>query len=612
MADVETDTIAEPDTTPAADPVADVETDTIAEPDTTPAASVADVETDTIAEPDTTPAEPVADVEPDPVPATEGAGLLGHRGKSKVWAGEYDQYRRITTAAPAEVLKGDYIIIESGRQDPDVLRVVEPAHSDGGFWGRGSGVRDTAGTKTETDLLKKYSDAYNNRNADVEDVPADAPAVDTEPAPTADTEPVADMDYEAVETAAETVSREVAEHPDRRARRVARTGDEIEREYGLKTLDGRSIEEMQANIANAKAALDAGEFDDDPDVRKEVQRILHFADQIDRRRTAALAEQEPVAEPEYIAADAMAEPDPVAEPDTVSGETPPYDSWRKRQLDNAETVFPTEERDALVSRLIDADEKLNRAEGRSEEWLAEQREDLADSYNDRDSAIGEVGARNEKQWLLQLVTKFEAMAAEAEPKGATLGDGVPAEEPEPVVAPEPIAQPDAMPADAVADVESESAPTAPVAPTVAQYENAFRAFADYPRQVQDEVEVNAWTSLQKYPPDVREIAEANMKAALELVKGAPAQEPDAVPADAMAEPEPDTIEETAATVEPDAVPADAMAEPTTAGPAPEGWDALPSDTQQRVLEMVKNAIEGTRTRYSTVARITLAYSCNPR
>ena len=162
--------------------------------------------------------------------------------------------------------------------------------------------------------LKKYSDAYNNRNADVEDVPADAPAVDTEP--------VADMDYEAVETAAETVSREVAEHPDRRARRVARTGDEIEREYGLKTLDGRSIEEMQANIANAKAALDAGEFDDDPDVRKEVQRILHFADQIDRRRTAALAEQEPVAEPEYIAADAMAEPDPVAEPDTVSGETP--------------------------------------------------------------------------------------------------------------------------------------------------------------------------------------------------------------------------------------------------------------------------------------------------
>ena len=84
----------------------------------------------------------------------------------------------------------------------------------------------------------------------------------------------------------------------------------------------RSIEEMQANIANAKAALDAGEFDDDPDVRKEVQRILHFADQIDRRRTAALAEQEPIAEPEYIAADAMAEPDPVAEPDTVSGETP--------------------------------------------------------------------------------------------------------------------------------------------------------------------------------------------------------------------------------------------------------------------------------------------------
>ena len=85
-------------------------------------------------------------------------------------------------------------------------------------------------------------------------------------------------------------------HPDRRARRVARTGDEIEREYGLNLTDSgwtRSIEEMQANIGNAKAALDAtGEFDDDPDeFVKRFSRILHFADQIDRRRTGtALAE----------------------------------------------------------------------------------------------------------------------------------------------------------------------------------------------------------------------------------------------------------------------------------------------------------------------------------
>ena len=157
--------------------------DAVAEPDT--------IEEPESVSPDAMPSETVAAVEPDPVPATEGAGLLGHRGKSKVWAGEYDQYRRITTAAPAEVMKGDYIIIESGRQDPDVLRVVEPAHPDGAFWGRGSGVRDTAGTKTETDLLKKYRGAYNNRNADLDDVPADTPAADTEP------------EYAAAETAAE-------------------------------------------------------------------------------------------------------------------------------------------------------------------------------------------------------------------------------------------------------------------------------------------------------------------------------------------------------------------------------------------------------------------------
>ena len=110
--------------------MAESEPDTIAEPDTVSGETPA-------SEPDAMPADPVADVEPDHVPATEGAGLLGHRGKSKVWAGEYDRYLRITTAAPAEVLKGDYIIIESGRQDPDVLRVVEPAHSDGGVLGQG-------------------------------------------------------------------------------------------------------------------------------------------------------------------------------------------------------------------------------------------------------------------------------------------------------------------------------------------------------------------------------------------------------------------------------------------------------------------------------------------
>ena len=107
--------------------------------------------------------------------------------------------------------------------------------------------------------------------------------------------------------------------------------------------------------------------------------------------------------------------------------------------------------------------------------------------------------------------------------------------------------------------------------------------------------------MQQYPPDVRQEAEANLKAALESVKGAPAQEPDAMPADPVADVESDTIAELDAMpadpvadvesgtiAEPDAVPADDMAEPTTAVPATEGWDALPSDTQQRVLEMVQN------------------------
>ena len=230
-------------------------------------------------------------------------------------------------------------------------------------------------------------------------------------------------------------------------------------------------------------------------------------------------ESEPAQEPEY-AATAMTEPEPAQEPDAMPADpvadvesVSEYDSWRKQQLETAETVFPTEERDALVSRLIDADEKVHRADGRDEEWLAAQREDLTDFYNDRGNAIGEVGARNEKRRLLQLATKFEAMAVEAEP-------------------------PDAMPADPVADVESEPAP---IAPTVAQYENAIRSVADYPRQVQDQVEVSAWDSLQQYPPAVRSEAEANLKAALESVKGEPEPAAEEVPehvVNEISEPEP--------------------------------------------------------------------------
>ena len=80
----------------------------------------------------------------------------------------------------------------------------------------------------------------------------------------------------------------------------------------------------------------------------------------------AEVEPEPAQVPDTVPTDAVAEVEPVSE----------YDSWRTQQIETAETVFPTEERDALVSRLIDADEKVNRADGRDEEWLARQREDL--------------------------------------------------------------------------------------------------------------------------------------------------------------------------------------------------------------------------------------------
>ena len=65
-------------------------------------------------------------------------------------------------------------------------------------------------------------------------------------------------------------------------------------------------------------------------------------------------------------------------------------------------------------------------------------------------------------------------------------------------------------------------------------------------------------------------------------------EPDAMPTETEAAVETDTIEEPATAAELDAVPADAMAEPTPAAPTLDRWDALPADTQQRVLEIVAN------------------------
>ena len=179
------------------------------------------------------------------------------------------------------------------------------------------------------------------------------------------------------------------------------------------------ITEPDAVPADPVAAQVEPEPAQEPDDVAEPEAVIRWEKRrIIPTRGGIVTEQ--VTEPDAVAADPVAEVEPVSE----------YDSWRTQQIETAETVFPTAERDALVSRLIDADEKVNRADGRDEEWLARQREDLTDLYQDRGSAIGEVGARNEKRRLLQLATKFEALASAAEPPGAMLGDNVPSQEPE--------------------------------------------------------------------------------------------------------------------------------------------------------------------------------------
>ena len=235
----------------------------------------------------------------------------------------------------------------------------------------------------------------------------------------------------------------------------------------------------------------------------------------------AEVEPEPAQPPDTLPADPVAEVEPVSE----------YDSWRTQQIETAETVFPTEERDALVSRLIDADEKVNRADGRDEEWLASQREDLTDLYYDRGSAIGEVGARNENQRLLQLATKFEAMAAAAEPPGAILGDNVPSQEPE-YAAADAMAEPDT-----IAEPDTVSGETPTSEPDVVAAETVVAA---EPEAAQ-EPEYAAAAAMAE--PDT--IAEPDAVAAetVVAVEPAPVQEPEAMPAEAVADVEPEPAQE---------------------------------------------------------------------
>ena len=241
-------------------------------------------------------------------------------------------------------------------------------------------------------------------------------------------------------------------------------------------------------------------------------------------------ESAPVTELDATPADPVADVEPVSE----------YDSWRTQQ----------------------------------EEWLAAEREDLIDSYNDRGSAVDKVGAGNEKQRLLQLATRFERitvadlqeviekakaaldagefdadrevhnqvgailhhaqqvldrrMAAMAEPESA------------------PAQEPDAMPADPVADVESAPAqePDAMPADPVADVESDTIAEPDaMPADPVADVESDTIAEPDAMPADPVADVESDTIA-----------EPDAMPADPVVDVESGTI------AEPDAVPAESVAD----------------------------------------------------
>ena len=321
-----------------------------------------------------------------------------------------------------------------------------------------------------------------------------------------------------------------------------------------------TIAEPDAMPADPVAAVEP-EFDQEPDALP-TDPVAAVEPEFDQEPDAlptdpvAAVEPEPDQELDTMPADPVAEvePEPAQVPDAVPTDAvadiapvSEYDSWRTQQIETAETVFPTAERDALVSRLIDADEKVNRADGRDEEWLAKQREDLTDLYNDRGSAIGEVRARNEKQRLLQLATKFEAMAAATEPPGAMLGDNVPSQEPEYAAAdameePEPdtIAEPDTVSGETPAwEPDAVAAETVVAVEPEAAQEPEYAA-ADAMTEPEPDTIAEPDTVSGETPASEPDAVAAETVVAVEP---APVQEPDAMPADPVADVEPEPVQE---------------------------------------------------------------------
>ena len=437
---------------------------------------------DPVEEPDTAPMEPVAAVDEQPTVSEE-------------------------TPAPGRPVADE--------ADP----IEEIEETDASTAGRAAEEGDTVPGRYDEMLERIRAE----RDADAAGAPADTADVDPDPVPQ-------ETEYRPAETAAEADT--VADFDDVPADTPAADYADVDTEAETDTV--ADVADVPADTADVDPAPVPGEPTQEPDATPAVAAVT---DPEPVEEPYTVSEETPAPEPEYAAAvddvptdtaDVDFEPVAGVEPDAVADDrAAKYESWRKQQLEMAENVFPTEERDALISRLMAAGETVDRAEGRSEEWLAEKREDLTDLYGDRAQAIGEVGARNERQRLLQLATNLEAMAAEAEP--------------------EPVQEPEYAAADAMAEPEP-----VPVAEpdTVSQETPAVE-----PEPVQ-EPEYPAADAMAE--PEPEPVAEPDT-----VSQETPAVEPDTIAepeyaaADAMAEPEPvpvaepDTVSQETPAVEPD-------------------------------------------------------------
>ena len=542
----ESDTSAEPDAVPT-DPVAEVEPEPAQAPDAMPADPVAEVEPDPVAEPVAQPApvaaEPVAATvepervaEPDAMPAPEVATGAGNSAADQ----EPAPHGRASAAErPSNIVEqfndrfGDIPWEDKDKILQAVTEEIPAKVAADEAYRNALTHSDRQNSEVEHDhALQRAVLSYLTTNIELFKEFHDNPAF---------------RDWLTEVNFATTYEQVVHRENRGKDATIITNGD----------LDGMTLKEVRDEASTLS-----------PDsLPPKPEPLAQPVAQTDPVAVNPVAEVEPEAAqvPDTMPVDPVAEvePEPAQVPDAVPtaavADVEPvseYDSWRTQQIETAETVFPTAERDALVSRLIDADEKVNRADGRDEEWLARQREDLTDLYNDRGSAIGEVGARSEKQRLLQLATKFEAMAAAAEPPGAMLGDNVPSQEPE----------------YAAAYATAEPAPD-----TIAEPDTVS---GETPALKPDAVATETVVAVEPAPVQEPEYAAADAMAEPEP-EPAPAQEPEYAAADAMAEPEPDTIAEPDAVSgetpawEPDAVAAETV---VAVEPAPvQEPDAMPAD-----------------------------------